>query len=275
VPADPELLSGIHLFQMMDDQERAAVGALMKEVVFPAGKTLFREGDPGGVLYVIKDGRLQLSVVDDTGKTVVVDTLEPGEFFGEISMLDGGKRTATAVAVEEVRALSLDREPFLALLRRQPDAALDVMTSIAKRMRKTDERLRETVRNANEVMEEQETFGERVADGVAKFGGSWSFIFSFASVLAIWVLINTIFVFTKNHEPFDPYPFILLNLFLSMLAAIQAPVIMMSQNRTDAKDRIRSELDYQVNVKAELEIMRLHEKVDALETRLLDKLDAR
>jgi uncharacterized membrane protein len=198
---------------------------------------------------------------------VVVDVLAPGEFFGEMSLLDGGGRSTSAVAVEEVEAYSLSREEFLGLLRRRADVALDVMAALARRFRKTDELLRRKVPNPNEVADEQETFGERVADGVARFGGSWAFIFAFATVLLSWVAINTILIMGK--EAFDPYPFILLNLFLSMLAAIQAPVIMMSQNRQDARDRIRSELDYQVNLKAELEIMQLHDKFDRLREELL------
>ena len=150
------------------------------------------------------------------------------------------------------------------------------MTALARRVRQTDVLLRRRVRNANEVADEQETFGERVADGVARFGGSWRFIFAFAGILVVWVLLNTVALFwRKSGEPFDPYPFILLNLFLSMLAAIQAPVIMMSQNRQDTKDRIRSELDYNVNLKAELEIMQLHEKVEALRDELLAALQKR
>ncbi|PYQ23854.1 MAG: hypothetical protein DMF81_07385 [Acidobacteria bacterium] len=145
------------------------------------------------------------------------------------------------------------------------------MAAPARRFRKTDELLRRRMPNPNKVVRQRETFGERVADSVAKFGGSWSFIFSFAGVLLSWIAVNAILLRNVGNGPFDPYPFILLNLFLSMLAAIQAPVIMMSQNRQDAKDRIRSELDYQVNLKAELEIMQLHEKFDRLQQELLER----
>ena len=276
MPAAPELLQSIPFFQTMDDEERTAVAALMTAVRVPAGRTMFREDDPGGVLFVVTRGRIELSTVDDGGDKVVLHVAEPGEYVGEMSLLDGGLRSSTAVALEEVEAYSLDRAPFLDLLRRRSDAALDVMTALARRVRQTDVLLRRRVRNANEVADEQETFGERVADGVARFGGSWRFIFAFAGILVVWVLLNTVALFwRKSGEPFDPYPFILLNLFLSMLAAIQAPVIMMSQNRQDTKDRIRSELDYNVNLKAELEIMQLHEKVEALRDELLAALQKR
>ena len=275
MPAQPEMLEGVPFFQTLDADERAAVAALMKEARFGAGAPVFREKDPGGVLYVIRRGTVELSVAGEDGEKVVVDVLQPGEFFGEMSLLDGGGRSTSAVAVQDVEAYSLAREEFLGLLRRRADVALDVVTALARRIRKTDELLRRRVRNPNEVMEEQETFGERVADGVARFGGSWSFIVSFGAVLVTWVIINTILIRNMGKEPFDAYPFILLNLFLSMIAALQAPVIMMSQNRQDAKDRIRSELDYQVNLRAEHEIMQLHEKFDRLREELLEREQAR
>ena len=269
MPADPQMLRSVPFFQTLDDDERAAVAALMLEERLPAATTVFRENDPGGILYIIKSGRVELSVVGEDGKKVVVDILEPGEFFGEVSLLDGGGRSATAVATEETDVLRLEREPFLGLLRRRPEVALDVLAAFAKRFRKTDELLRRRVPNPNDVVAGSETFGERVADAVAKFGGSWSFIFSFGAVLVTWVITNSLLLAGSRGEPFDPFPFILLNLFLSMIAALQAPVIMMSQNRQDSKDRIRSELDYQVNLKAEAEIMHLHEKFDDLRREIL------
>jgi CRP/FNR family cyclic AMP-dependent transcriptional regulator len=269
MPADPDVLKSVPFFQTLDDDERSAVAALMHDESISASTTLFRENDPGGVLYIISQGRVELSVIGEDGKKVVVDVLEPGEFFGEVSLLDGGGRTATAVAREDLQVFRLEREPFLNLLRRRPDVALDVLAAFARRFRKTDELLRRRVPNPNEVVEGSETFGERVADQVARFGGSWRFIGSFGAILVVWILLNTLLIVGRGSEPFDPYPFILLNLFLSMLAALQAPVIMMSQNRQDAKDRIRSELDYQVNLKSEAEIMHLHDKFDDLRREIL------
>jgi CRP/FNR family cyclic AMP-dependent transcriptional regulator len=271
--ADPELLQNVPFFQTLDDEERRAVAALMRDERIPRSTTLFRENDPGGILYIINKGAIELSVIGEDRSKVVVDVLEAGEFFGEVSLLDGGGRSATAVATEDVEAYSLDRDAFLDLLRRRPEAALDVLTAVARRFRKTDELLRRRVPNPNDVVEEQETLGDRVADGVARFGGSWAFIFTFGGILLTWILLNTVLLVirTKSGEPFDPYPFILLNLFLSMLAAIQAPVIMMSQNRQDTKDRIRSELDYQVNLKAEAGVMQLHEKFDELRREILKR----
>lgn len=270
MPADAEILSGVPLFQALDDDERRAVAALMQECRFAEGAVVFREGDPGGILYVITEGRVELSVRDQDRNKLVIDLLEGGEFFGEVSLLDDGVRSATATAVQAVVAYSLAREPLLELLRRRADVALDLLVALGRRIRRTDEHIRRSVRNPNEVVEESETLGERVADAVARFGGSWKFIFSFGALLLAWVLVNTVFAFWRRSsgEPFDPYPFILLNLGLSMVAALQAPVIMMSQNRQDAKDRVRNDLEYQVNVKAELGIAELLERVDALKHRL-------
>ena len=265
------LLKSLPLFQFMDEAELAQIQGLLTGVGLAPSQVLFREGESGGTLYIIRSGRVELSVLDHTGNPRVVDILDPGEFFGEISLLDGGKRSAQATALGDVQLFCLAREPFLAMLRERPDAALDVMAALARRMRKTDELIREGIPNANEVFKDQTTFGDRVSDAVARFGGSWSFILVCAVVMGIWVLINTILVFYRPGQPFDPYPFILLNLVLSMIAAIQAPVIMMSQNRQDAKDRIRGELDFQVNVKAELGVRKLQEQLDELERRLFEK----
>jgi len=265
--ADPELLRSIPFFHALDDEDEVAIAALMTEERFAAGQVVFRENEPGGALYVIAAGRVRLSVRDETGEIIVLETLEPGEFFGEVSLLDGGTRSATATAVEDVQAYSLTRLTLLQLLRQRSGVALRMVTALGRRIRRTDEMLRRRVRNPNDVVEERATLGDRIADSVARFGGSWSFIISFGVVLVAWVLVNTAFVVIRrgDGQPFDPYPFILLNLVLSMLAALQAPVIMMSQNRQDARDRIRSELDYQVNVKAEHEILELLERVEALQ----------
>jgi uncharacterized membrane protein len=271
MPADPELLKSIPFFQTFDDDERNAVAALMYEQRITRGTTVFRENDPGGVLYVIKTGTIELSLIGADRSKVVLATLQSGDFFGELSLLDGGGRSTTALALDDVEAVCLERQPFLDLLKRRPEVALDVLAAFARRFRETDDLLRRRVPNPNQVMEERLTFGERVADAVARFGGSWSFLFTFAAFLVIWMSSNTVLLFMRDAkgDAFDPYPFILLNLFLSMIAAVQGPVIMMSQNRQDAKDRIRGDLEYQVNLKAELGVGQLHEKFDELRREIL------
>jgi uncharacterized membrane protein len=256
--ANATWLKDIQLFAPMDDAERTAIAALMDEVPFKAGQQLFHERDAGGICYVIRSGRIELSIIDENNEKLVVDVLEPGELCGELSLLDGGSRSTTAVALTDVETLALERPEFTDFLRSQPDVALDVLTALAKRIRRADKLLKGRVQDPNEIIEGAATLGERVADIVAAFGGSWRFIFMFLSFMVVWVICNATSV------RWDPYPYILLNLFLSMLAALQAPVIMMSQNRQDAKDRVRSEADYRVNVKASIEIAELHEKLDRL-----------
>jgi uncharacterized membrane protein len=257
--ANPEFLKDIPLFHWMDDAERAQVASLMDEVKFAEGERLFHEHDQGGICYILRSGKVELSVTDERKEKLIIDVLEPGELCGELSLLDGGTRAATATALGDVEALALERAEFVDFLRRQPDASLDVLAALTKRIRRADRLLKQRVQDPNELIEEEETLGDRIADVVASFGGSWKFIILFGLAMAVWMLVNTI-VGIK----FDPYPFILLNLALSTLAALQAPVIMMSQNRQDAKDRIRSEADYRVNVKAEVGIAELHEKIDKL-----------
>ena len=258
MPANAAFLKQIPLFAPMDDQERAAIASLMEEVTFSSGQQLFHERDPGTVCYVIRSGRIELSVSDERGEKVVIDVLEPGELCGELSLLDGGTRSATAQALTHVEALVLERVNFFDFLRLQPDASFDLLAALSKRIRRADQLLKERVQDPNELIEGEVTFGDRVADVVAAFGGSWRFIFLFGAFMIGWMLINT----TRAH--WDPYPYILLNLILSTLAALQAPVIMMSQNRQDAKDRVRSEADYRVNVRAMVEIAELHSKLDRL-----------
>ncbi len=259
MPANAAFLKDIPLFQNMDDAEREAIAALMDEVQFKAGTQLFHERDQGGICYVLRSGRVEVSVLDENKEKLVVDVLEPGELCGELSLLDGGTRSTTAVALTDVETLVLERPELVAFLRKQPDAALDVVAALVKRIRRADSLLKKRVQDPNEIIEERVTFPDRLADLVASFGGSWRFIILFGGTMLVWIVINLFGMTT-----FDPYPFILLNLGLSALAALQAPVIMMSQNRQDAKDRIRSEADYRVNVKAAIEIAELHEKLDRM-----------
>ena len=260
MPANAVFLKDISLFQWMDDTEREAIAQLMDEARFESGRQLFHERDQGGICYVLRSGRIELSIEDEGQQKLVVDVLEPGELCGELSLLDGGTRSTTAIALTDVEVLVLERVELMDFLRKQPDASFDLMAALTKRIRRADALIRQRVQDPNQLIEKEGiTLGERVADRVAGFGGSWRFIFCFFGGMMIWVSLNTIL---GRH--FDPYPFILLNLFLSMLAALQAPVIMMSQNRQDTKDRIRSEADYRVNVKAEVEIAELHEKLDKM-----------
>ncbi len=255
------MLRNVPLFKLLDDDELAELAAHIDERKYSPQQIIFNAGDPGNNMQIILDGKVETFITDDEGNKVVLSELEKGELFGELSLLDSEPRSASAIATDPTTTFVIDRDDLKRLVTKKPESALDIMAILGERIRKTDFLLKSRfTRNPNQVLEQEMTFGERVADQVARFGGSWKFIGSFASVLIIWILINSVIL----HTPYDPYPFILLNLFLSMLAAIQAPVILMSQNRADTKDRVRSELDYQVNVKAEVEISQLQKRMDEL-----------
>ena len=269
---DTSALAPDSLFSLLDQAEREALSEHLKPRRFAAGEFVFRTGDEATQMYLVRSGKVEVILDTYEGERVVVADLEPGEVFGEISFFDGGPRTASAQASEESELLECTHETLLDFLSKHPHAALDLMRVMGKRLRKTDDLLRlRATRNANVEEAEQLTFGARVADRVASFGGSWTFIFIFGAILIVWVLINSVLILA---HPFDPYPYILLNLFLSMIAALQAPVIMMSQNRQSAKDRIKVDLDYEINLKAELEIAELHKRLDAI-FELLNSRDPR
>ena len=260
--ADVAVLQEAPLFALLDDSERQTLAEIIDVVHFDKGATIFSFGDVGDTLYIVRDGTVQVFVENYEGTKIILGENSPGDIFGEISLLDGGPRTATAVATEDSELFALERQDLLDLITRHPHAAMDLLTVVGRRLRSTDELLRTHVaKNVNEEEEEMMTFGERIADRVAAFGGSWTFIIFFGCILLSWVALNTAMLRDKG---FDPYPYILLNLFLSMLAALQAPVIMMSQNRQNSKDRLKADLEYEVNLKAELEVAQLHNKVDKI-----------
>jgi CRP/FNR family transcriptional regulator, cyclic AMP receptor protein len=266
---DVSMLAEIPMFSLLDHDERCTLAELMKEESFAVGKTIYTVGDYGDSLYIVRRGRVQVFVEDDLGENIVTGESEAGDVFGEISMLDGGPRTATAVTVEASDLFRLDRGCLQELVSTHPHAALDLLTVVGRRLRATDELLRMHVtRNANVEEAEQLTMGQRIADHVAAFGGSWTFIILFSVIIGVWITLNSIALLKHS---FDPYPFILLNLVLSTLAAFQAPVIMMSQNRQASKDRIKSDLDFEVNRKAELEIANLHRKLDRMYDRVQER----
>lgn len=267
MPIEADALRNAPLFHLLDNDELGELAAHIDEMTFKPNQIIFKAGDPGVNMQLVLEGKVQTYITDDDGNKVVVGEIEKGEMFGELSLLDNEPRSASAVALEPTRTFIIDRDDLMRLFTKKPAAALDILATLGQRIRKTDAVLRTRVsRNANEVAEDKLTMGQRVADEVARFGGSWNFISLFGIGLVGWIILNTFIL----KVPFDPAPYIGLNLILSMLAALQAPVIMMSQNRQDAKDRVRSELDYNVNLKAEIEVMQLHQKMDEL----LSALDA-
>ena len=265
MPCNPEVLQQVPLFALFDDEEMAVLAAQVELKTFAARQRIYKMGDPGGRAYILVSGAVQVTTVDEDQQEIIVDEPPPGGFFGFASMLEQTPHQTSANAVEAALCIEVDRHDISVLLERKPLAGMDMLAVLGRQYHASHQlvRLRAT-RNPNEVIEEKTTSGDRIADGVARFGGSWSFITAFAVVLSVYTGFNV----TLGKSAWDPYPFILLNLFLSMLAAIQAPVIMMSQNRQDAKDRIRSELDYRVNLKAELEVTEVLRRMDSVQEAL-------
>jgi uncharacterized membrane protein len=260
------MIGEVPIFELLDDEEREALAQMLDCRDYKSGECIFKYGEQGGEIFILRSGRVELYVESTDGEKIILAENERGDVIGELSFLDGGLRTATALAREDTEALTMHRDRLLEFIDKHPHAAMDLLTVVGRRLRTTDDLLRTRVsRNVNVEAEDRMTLGERIADKVASFGGSWTFIIIFGVVMFVWILMNTTALF-RDH--FDPYPFILLNLFLSMTAAIQAPVIMMSQNRQSSKDRLQADMDYEVNLKAELEVAQLHRKVDNMYERL-------
>jgi CRP/FNR family transcriptional regulator, cyclic AMP receptor protein len=264
---NPEELRHVPLFALLDDEELAVLAAQVDIRKFSPRQRIYKMGERGKNAYVMLSGRVEVTTVDDDHQEVLVDQPGHGEFFGFASMLEQTPHQTNALAIEETICLEVGRDDIAILLERKPMAGMDMLTVLGRQFHASQQLVRiRAQRNSNEVIEEEMTFGERIADTVARFGGSWTFIILFAVVLMIYTIVNLLL----RGRAWDPYPFILLNLFLSMLAAIQAPVIMMSQNRQDTKDRVRGELDYDVNRRAEFEIQALSNKLNLLNDKLGD-----
>jgi uncharacterized membrane protein len=267
MPCDPEELKHVPLFALLDDEETAVLAAQVDLKTFAARQRIYKIGDAGKHAYIMLSGNVQVTTVDEDQQEVLVDQPGHGEPFGFASMLQETPHQTSALAVEATTCVEVSRDDIAALLQRKPMAGMDMMSVLSHQFHAAQQLVRiRASRDPNEVIEEGYTFGERIADAVASFGGSWAFIISFGIVLTVYTCIN---IFLRG-KAWDPYPFILLNLFLSMLAAIQAPVIMMSQNRQDKKDRLRSELDFAVNRRAEMEIQNLSRKLNMLSDKLGD-----
>jgi CRP/FNR family cyclic AMP-dependent transcriptional regulator len=267
---NPEVLRKVPLFALLDDEEACVLAAQVELKQFAARQRIYKTGDPGGRAYIVVSGTVRVTTVDEDHQEVVVDEPSAGEFFGFASMLEETPHQSSAIALQETMCIEVDRDDIAILLQRKPMAGMDMLAVLGRQFHASQKLVRvRAARNPNEVIQEEETLGERVADHVASFGGSWTFITAFALVLIVYATINV----GLAARAWDPYPFILLNLFLSMLAAIQAPIIMMSQNRQDKKDRLRGELDYEVNRRAETEIQGLAHKINLIGDKIGDVED--
>lgn len=269
MPCDPDLLKGIAIFELLHDNDRLELAKVVDSVQLQAGTILFQAGEPGESLFIVRTGSIELFIKDTAGQKIILTVAEEGQLFGELSLLDSGPRTATAVALDEAELLVLDREDLLLLFQKRPDAALHMLAAMSGMTRKADELLRTRVsRNVNEEMEVHSTPLQRVADWIAWFSGSMMFLLLNGVWFISWISINTLPV---GIPAFDPFPFGLLTMIVSLEAIFLSCFVLISQNRQGEKDRVRSEIEYEVNIKAELEIAHLHEKTDRLYESMLER----
>ena len=270
--AEADLLKEVPLFQLLDDNERTDLAAQLDVVNFPGGQTIFNYGEPGDSMYVISSGEVEVFFKNDTGERIVLEVATRGDFFGELSMLDNGTRTASVLATQDTQTLRLDRADLEKFLRLRPQAAMDLLAAITRRHRVTVERLRHTAtRNVNVETEDKRTVVQKSADWIAEFAGSIPFLLIHVAVFAFWLTVNWIHV--PGISQFDPSPFGFLTLAVSLEAIFLSVFVLLSQNRQAAKDRVHADIEYDINLKAELEIAHLHEKLDRLTGDVLVSLD--
>jgi uncharacterized membrane protein len=267
---NPEVLKHVPLFALLDEEETAVLAGQVQLKTFAPRQRIYKIGDSGGQAYVVVSGRVRVATVDQDQQEVVVDEPSHGEFFGFASMLEQTPHQTEAVAIDEAVCLEVDQKDIAVLLQRKPLAGMDMLRVLGRQFHASQQLVRlRANRHPNEVIEKDATLGERLADMVAGFGGSWTFIISSGFALTIYMAIDA----AMGKKAWDPYPYILLNLFLSMMASVQAPIIMMSQNRQDTKDRLRGELDYDVNRRSEVEIQGLARKLNVLGEKIGDVED--
>jgi CRP/FNR family transcriptional regulator, cyclic AMP receptor protein len=273
MPAEADLLKEVPLFALLDDHERAELAAQTEIVRFAAGQPIFNIGDPGDAIYIIRSGEVEVFFKNDTGERIVLEKSGCGDFFGELSLLDRGGRSASVVAITETETLRLDRPALERYLQSHPAAVMDLLAAMGRRLRTSSERLRHTAtRNVNEEVEDCRTWLQKSADWIAEFAGSIPFLLIHVVWFGVWLIVNSIHI--PGIPQFDPFPFGFLTLTVSLEAIFLSVFVLLSQNRQAAKDRVRSDIEYDVNLKAELEICHLHEKIDHLQTEVLARLEA-
>jgi uncharacterized membrane protein len=259
------------MFENLNEDDRIALAKVVDELKVPAGHTLFQAGDPGDSLFIVRVGEVELFIKDTAGQRIVLTTAQPGDMFGEVAMLDSGSRTATALALTDCEVLVLDRDDLILLFQRKPEAALHMLAALSGLTRKADELLRTRVsRNVNEEMEVHSTTLLRIADWIAWFSGSMAFLILNGAWFIIWVGINTL---PLGVHAFDPFPFGLLTMIVSLEAIFLSCFVLISQNRQAQKDKVRADIEYEVNIKAELEIAHLHEKTDRIYENMMARFE--
>jgi CRP/FNR family cyclic AMP-dependent transcriptional regulator len=274
VPSHADMLAEVPLFSLLDDQERATLAERIDVATLPAGQIIYSYGDPGGSMYVVRSGVVEMSFTNDTGDKIVLEVARQGDFFGEISLLDGGARTATALVVEDLDALIVDRGDLDELFRIKPQAALDLLTATGKHLRETSLLLRHTAsRNVNEDVADRRTRVMKIADWISNFSGSLLFLFIHLAIFFVWIVLNVRPLDHTRIGGFDPYPFGLLTMAVSLEAIVLSVFVLLSQNRQAERDRRRNDIEFDVNLKAEMQIAHMHRKVDEQHTAMLERLD--
>ena len=262
MPCDPQFLANINMFELLTEDDRTELGKVIDELKVPAGQTLFQAGDPGDSLFIIQSGEIELFIKDTAGQKIVLATPSAGDMFGELAMLDYGPRTATAIALQDSDILVLDRDDLVLLFQKKPEAALHMLAALSGLTRKADELLRTRVsKNLNEEIMQHSNVLERISDWLAWFSGSMPFLISHTVWFIVWISLNTLIL---GDRAYDPFPFGLLTMIVSLEAIFLACFVLISQNRQAQKDKVRADIEYEVNIKAELEVAHLHEKTDRL-----------
>ncbi len=268
-----DMLAGVPIFSTLGDRERSVLAERIDQASFTAGTTLFKVGEPGDSLYVVCSGEVEVFFKNDTGERIVLETARAGDFFGEISLLDGGPRTASAVATHDVTALVVDRGDLEALITQTPTAAMQLLAASGRRLRESAKLLRNTAsRNVNEEVEDKRTKVMKIADWISDFSGSLEFLFIHLGIFFVWIILNVGPLTATRVGGFDPFPFGLLTMVVSLEAIILSVFVLLSQNRQVARERVRNDIEYNVNLKTELEVAHLHEKVDELHAQLLARM---
>jgi len=271
---DPASLEGVEFFELLGGDDRRALAEVVDLVRLSEGETLFRAGEPGESLYLVRAGEVEISIQDNVGQKITLDTARLGDFFGEIALLDAGPRTATAVALAETELIELDRDDMLLLFQKKPDAALHMLAAMGRMTRKADALLRTRVsRNANEEVAERATFVQRVADWLAWFSGSMLFLLIHALWFGAWIALNVGILNIPGLSGFDPFPFGLLTMIVSLEAIFLSTFVLISANRQAEKDKVRADIEYDVNIKAEMEVAYLHDKADHLHEEMLRRFN--
>jgi len=269
MPCQPSDLAAVELFELLDENELKELAAVIDSTSVKAGGVIFNAGDLGDALYIVRSGEVELFVKDTTGEKIVLTVAEKNDVFGELSMLDARPRSATARALVDAELLMLDRDDLLMLFQKQPDAALNMLAAMSGMLRNVDRLLQTRVaRNVNVEMNERLPTLQRIADWIAWFSGSMHFLLINGLWFIVWIIWNTLL---SEERQFDPFPFGLLTMIVSLEAIFLSCFVLISQNRQAAKDKIRNDIEYDINVKAELEVTHLHEKIDHIHEQMTTK----